>query len=202
MSQRLLKGHRNKPDDEMEDSLLQPKNAHRVGYGTVLSSEDEEETEIKNQNPTEATEAAGATTSAAGLDGDELDPAIIRFKTRGKSRHRKSSQSARHHESARNSFAVSNSVGDRVSHSTSKCGEGEEEKSAAVCVGLRSALIWFYAGGRKILVKYWIWMVALMLMIMSVSGKRVVVFRIFYMILFLAFLLTFQVSTSRACTCK
>jgi hypothetical protein len=66
---------------------------------------------------------------------------------------------------------------------------------------LKSALIWFYTYGRSILVKYWIWMVALMLMIMSVSGKRVVVFRIFYMMLFLAFLLTFQVSNTTIITC-
>lgn len=190
----LLKRHRDQPYDQMEDTLLQPRNGQRVGYGSVHHSEDEEE-ESDLQHVNEAADVTPITTAAA-QDGEEIDPAVIRFKTRPKSRHRKSTQS----ESARNSLGVNNSVsgGDQISRSTSKCstsGEEEEKPAASPGIGLKSALIWFYTGGRSILVKYWIWMVALMLMIMSVSGKRVVVFRIFYMILFLAFLLTFQVST-------
>ena len=55
---------------------------------------------------------------------------------------------------------------------------------------------YFITNGKKLLVKYWIWLIAITLMIMSISGDKVVVFRIFYMFLFLGFLLTFQVSVT------
>lgn len=44
------------------------------------------------------------------------------------------------------------------------------------------------------LVKYWIWVVAIMLMVISLSGERVVIYRIVYMFLFLFFILMFQFS--------
>ena len=44
------------------------------------------------------------------------------------------------------------------------------------------------------LIKYWIWVVAAMLMVMSISGQRVVVYRIFYMALFLTFTIVLMVS--------
>ena len=44
------------------------------------------------------------------------------------------------------------------------------------------------------LTKYWIWVVATMLMIISLGGEGVVVYRIVYMFLFLFFILMFQVS--------
>lgn len=47
--------------------------------------------------------------------------------------------------------------------------------------------------GKQMLIKYWIWMVITMLMIMSLSGSRVVIYRIVYMFLFLSFTLLFQV---------
>lgn len=57
---------------------------------------------------------------------------------------------------------------------------------------------YFITNGKKLLVKYWIWLIAITLMAMSISGDKVVVFRIFYMFLFLGFLLTFQVSLATA----
>lgn len=53
---------------------------------------------------------------------------------------------------------------------------------------------YFIKNGKKLLVKYWIWLIAVTLMVMSISGDKVVIFRIFYMFLFLGFLLTFQVN--------
>lgn len=47
--------------------------------------------------------------------------------------------------------------------------------------------------GRHLLVKYWIWMVASMLLLMSLLGDRVVIYRIVYMFMFLTFVLMFQV---------
>jgi len=44
-----------------------------------------------------------------------------------------------------------------------------------------------------ILVKYWIWVVAIMLMVMSVGGRHVVIYRIIYMLLFLSFIFILQV---------
>ncbi|GIY02294.1 piezo-type mechanosensitive ion channel component [Caerostris darwini] len=46
----------------------------------------------------------------------------------------------------------------------------------------------------KILTKYWIWIVATMLMVISLGGQVVVVYRIVYMFLFLFFILMFQFS--------
>ncbi len=50
---------------------------------------------------------------------------------------------------------------------------------------------------KDLLIKYWIWVVASMLMVMSLSGNRVVIYRIVYMLLFLSFVLMFQVSNLR-----
>ena len=47
---------------------------------------------------------------------------------------------------------------------------------------------------REFLSKYWIIIVTLLLMVMSLSGKSVVLYRIVYMSLFLAFVLAFQIS--------
>lgn len=47
---------------------------------------------------------------------------------------------------------------------------------------------------RGLLVKFWIWLVAIMLFIFGIQGSEVVIFRIMYMVLFLVFTITFQVS--------
>ena len=46
---------------------------------------------------------------------------------------------------------------------------------------------------RGLLVKFWIWLVAIMLFIFGIQGSEVVIFRIMYMVLFLIFTITFQV---------
>lgn len=52
---------------------------------------------------------------------------------------------------------------------------------------------------RSLLVKFWIWLVAIMLFIFGIQGKEVVIFRIMYMVLFLIFTITFQVSSGQYC---
>ncbi|KAK8785710.1 hypothetical protein V5799_007925 [Amblyomma americanum] len=47
---------------------------------------------------------------------------------------------------------------------------------------------------QKWLTRYWIWVVATMLMVISLGGTEVVLYRIAYMLLFLFFILVFQVS--------
>lgn len=47
---------------------------------------------------------------------------------------------------------------------------------------------------RSLLVKFWIWVVAIMLFVFGIQGSEVVIFRIMYMVLFLIFTITFQVS--------
>ena len=219
MSQRLLKGHHHHSDtsDEMEDLLSHSKNhsSRVVGYGSVIREEEEVEESDLKIDPSAAAAAVGEdhrhhhheavlTTSAALSDNNDCDE-VSNKKTdhhKRSSRHRRSNQvdgqlgesgvsarsslapTASYNASSRRESAVGNQPDDQK----------EPEKGPQCGQRLRRALIWFYSGGRKILVKYWIWIVALMLMIMSVSGKRVVVFRIFYMTLFLVFLLTFQVS--------
>ncbi|XP_050729555.1 piezo-type mechanosensitive ion channel component-like isoform X3 [Eriocheir sinensis] len=49
---------------------------------------------------------------------------------------------------------------------------------------------------RGLLVKFWIWLVAIMLFIFGIQGSEVVIFRIMYMVLFLIFTITFQLSYS------
>lgn len=50
------------------------------------------------------------------------------------------------------------------------------------------------AAARRILVKYWIWVVALTLFISGITGENMTAFRIIYMALFLTFIFLFQVS--------
>ncbi|EEB17348.1 conserved hypothetical protein [Pediculus humanus corporis] len=47
---------------------------------------------------------------------------------------------------------------------------------------------------KKLMTKFWIWVVAISLFVIGVTGKRITVFRIVYMGLFLFFILTFQIS--------
>ncbi|KAG7166218.1 Piezo-type mechanosensitive ion channel component-like [Homarus americanus] len=49
---------------------------------------------------------------------------------------------------------------------------------------------------RGLLVKFWIWVVAIMLFVFGIQGSEVVIFRIMYMVLFLIFTITFQLSYS------
>ena len=56
------------------------------------------------------------------------------------------------------------------------------------------AVQWIIDLCKDLLIKYWIWIVASMLMVMSLSGDRVVLYRVIYMALFLNFILLFQVS--------
>lgn len=55
---------------------------------------------------------------------------------------------------------------------------------------------------RKLFVKYWIWVVAIMLMVMSLRGDSVVIYRIIYMLLFLSFIFIFQVKNKVICLDK
>ena len=56
---------------------------------------------------------------------------------------------------------------------------------------------WLIKFFHELLIKYWIWVVATMLMIMSLSGSKVVIYRIVYMFLFLTFTIMFQVSIDK-----
>ncbi|XP_074605434.1 piezo type mechanosensitive ion channel component isoform X7 [Brevipalpus obovatus] len=56
------------------------------------------------------------------------------------------------------------------------------------------ALIWISSLIRNLFIKYWIWVVAIMLMVMSLGGNKVVIYRIVYMLLFLSFIFIFQCS--------
>lgn len=46
---------------------------------------------------------------------------------------------------------------------------------------------------KKLLTKFWIWVVAITLFGVAIAGERMTAFRIIYMALFLFFVLTFQV---------
>jgi cytochrome b subunit of formate dehydrogenase len=48
---------------------------------------------------------------------------------------------------------------------------------------------------KSLLTKFWIWVVAIMLFVIGISGIRMTVYRIIYMALFLIFVLVFQVSS-------
>jgi hypothetical protein len=48
---------------------------------------------------------------------------------------------------------------------------------------------------KSVLTKFWIWVVAIMLFVIGLSGTRMTVYRIIYMALFLIFVLVFQVSS-------
>lgn len=58
------------------------------------------------------------------------------------------------------------------------------------------AVQWIVDLLKELLIKYWIWIVASMLMVMSLSGDRVVLYRVVYMVLFLTFIIVFQVLLS------
>ncbi|XP_054165401.1 piezo-type mechanosensitive ion channel component-like [Oppia nitens] len=60
----------------------------------------------------------------------------------------------------------------------------------------RPLIEWISGIISVVLIKYWIWIVASMLMVMSLSGDRIVLYRIVYMALFLTFVLLFQFSYS------
>ena len=47
---------------------------------------------------------------------------------------------------------------------------------------------------KGLLTKFWIWVVAIMLFVIGISGTHMSMFRIVYMVLFLIFVLVFQVS--------
>lgn len=50
---------------------------------------------------------------------------------------------------------------------------------------------------RSVLTKFWIWIVAIILFTIGISGDRVTIFRIIYMALALIFIVTFQVVTKK-----
>lgn len=54
---------------------------------------------------------------------------------------------------------------------------------------------------QSLLTKFWIAVVAIMLFICGITGERMTLFRIVYMLLFLVFVITFQVLYSSEC-CK
>uniref|UniRef100_A0A182VUH8 Piezo-type mechanosensitive ion channel component n=1 Tax=Anopheles minimus TaxID=112268 RepID=A0A182VUH8_9DIPT len=62
-----------------------------------------------------------------------------------------------------------------------------EKKSSAIVDKMAKFL-------RSLMIKFWIWVVALTLFLSAIIGNRMTVFRIVYMILFLCFVLTFQFS--------
>ena len=124
-------------------------------------------------------------------------------------RHRKSSSSQQPQQHRSSAFRRSSSIDarrlSRSSRRTSRISEtgvrddecSDEDQDLEDMedrFSVKPALFWIFVTSRKFLVKYWIWMVAVLLMIMSVLGEKVVVFRICYMVLFLAFILTFQLS--------
>jgi hypothetical protein len=47
---------------------------------------------------------------------------------------------------------------------------------------------------KSLMTKFWIWMVAIMLFVIGITGTHMTMFRIVYMVLFLTFVLVFQVS--------
>lgn len=46
---------------------------------------------------------------------------------------------------------------------------------------------------KELLTKFWIWVVAIMLFVIGITGDKMTGFRIVYMALFLVFILTFKV---------
>ncbi|XP_049282316.1 piezo-type mechanosensitive ion channel component isoform X3 [Anopheles funestus] len=62
-----------------------------------------------------------------------------------------------------------------------------EKKSSAIVDKMAKFL-------RSLMIKFWIWVVALTLFLSAIIGNRMTVFRIVYMVLFLCFVLTFQFS--------
>jgi cytochrome b subunit of formate dehydrogenase len=48
---------------------------------------------------------------------------------------------------------------------------------------------------KSLMAKFWIWVVAIMLFVIGITGTQMTMFRTVYMVLFLVFLLVFQVSS-------
>ena len=118
----------------------------------------------------------------------------------------RSQRSSSHPAMGASSSSQSSVVGDGSSPSSdqtnskssksdgSQCKKDGESKPGPIRrLTSSTSVTWVMRNIRKFMVKYWIWIVALMLMIMSVGGTRVVIYRVFYMFLFLTFILTFQV---------
>lgn len=74
-----------------------------------------------------------------------------------------------------------------VSPATAALSSQEEPKASAFVTKLGKII-------NALLVKGWIWIVAITLFIFGISGKRMTGFRIIYMALFLFFVITFQLS--------
>ena len=62
----------------------------------------------------------------------------------------------------------------------------EEQKRSRLLRSLGDVL-------RALCARYWIYVVVIMLFVIGITGKRMTIFRIIYMFLFLAFILMFQV---------
>lgn len=65
--------------------------------------------------------------------------------------------------------------------------EKEEQKESQFMKKLGDSL-------KKFLTKFWIWVVAITLFAVAITGERMTGFRIIYMALFLIFILSFQVN--------
>ena len=219
---RGIRRHQRRPSsDSMEDELIQKPlkqgSGLRSSYGAVMSSEDEEDNkQLQQQQDMQSSIIVGNTdnissTKHAMFHHSTPHDASETPEVESSSRRRRKSLSdasghplapGRHQHRRRSSTyrrSVSNegrraSSGRRASHLSHREEDYSTEQLEIERFSVRPALTWFFLTGRKFLVKYWIWMVALMLMIMSVLGEKVVVFRICYMALFLTFILTFQVS--------
>ena len=63
-------------------------------------------------------------------------------------------------------------------------------------LNISSSLLSLSNSIHSILVKYWIWVVTIMLMVMSFDSKNVVIYRVFYMLLFLSFIFILQVHST------
>lgn len=62
----------------------------------------------------------------------------------------------------------------------------EQEKSSKIMEKIGQLI-------KKFLTKFWIWIVAITLFAVAITGQRMTGFRIIYMALFLFFILSFQV---------
>jgi hypothetical protein len=210
---RLLRGlrgvQRQRKNSMEEDLILKDNSGLRSSYGAVTSDDEEEEKRSKHvvQLPDKMLEESTSPKHAMFMQSTPNESTHgereedKRKRRKSFSDHHDHSDGHHSHRRRRSSVHRSSLSHDRKqsfrsSRRTSRV-DGEEfslEDLEIDRFSVKPALTWFFFTGRKFLVKYWIWMVALMLMIMSVLGEKVVVFRICYMALFLTFILTFQVS--------